>query len=59
MNFKKGDKAVIIAKKHGHYFDMKEKITISKVNKYSGDYLATNGKESWYIKDDEINATKS
>ncbi len=54
MNFKKGDKAIIKARKHGHEFKLKDKVTIIAVNEEDQDYEAKKGKVSWHVEDDEL-----
>ena len=48
-----GDTVTIIASRHGHAFDIGEKVKILSYDGY-GEYDCTNGEESWFVRDDEI-----
>ena len=54
MKYKIGDKVKIVAYKHGHGFDIGEVVIITEVNEdnYRGEYL--DGRDFWYVEDDEI-----
>ena len=54
MNFKNGDKAIIKARKYGHYFKLKEEVTIVAVHEKDQNYEAKKGSTIWYVKDDEL-----
>lgn len=50
-----GDTVTIIASRHGHAFDIGEKVKILSYDGYGyGEYDCTNGEESWFVRDDEI-----
>lgn len=55
--YKNGDKCVIVARIHGHYFDIGMEVTIIGVMGDYGDpcpYKARFGESIWFVGDDEI-----
>lgn len=58
MKFKVGDKVRVVAKKHGHYFDIGEVVKIKEVN--SKDYTCSSLEKNniWWLRDDEVAEVK-
>ena len=50
--FKVGDKVRVTSMECGHQFNIGEVVSIKDATEY--DYAATNGKETWYLIDNEI-----
>lgn len=58
MKFKVGDRVKVIARKHGHYFDIGEVVKIKEVD--SKDYICSSleRNSSWWLRDDEVTKVK-
>ena len=58
MKFKVGDKVRVVAKKHGHYFNIGEVVKIKEVN--SKDYTCSSLEKNniWWLRDDEVAEVK-
>lgn len=58
MKFKVGDRVKVIARKHGHCFDIGEVIKIKEVN--SEDYMCSSLERNniWWLSDDEVAEVK-
>ena len=58
QKFKKGQKVKVVSKEHGHNFYIGEIVTVFEFNKRSDegsdDYYCTNGCESWFLMEEEI-----
>tara|TARA_R110000851_G_scaffold182936_1_gene332020 strand:+ start:60 stop:257 length:198 start_codon:yes stop_codon:yes gene_type:complete len=62
QKFKDGQKVKVIAKEYGHEFEIGEVVEIIFANKNAchstGDYKCSNGIETWFLIDQEIELTK-
>lgn len=58
MKFKVGDRVKVIARKHGHYFDIGEVVKIKEVD--SKNYMCNSleRNSSWWLRDDEVTKVK-
>ena len=54
MHYKVGDNAKIVARTYGHEFDIGALVKIIEVRGEYRNYEATNGVETWYVTEDEI-----